>query len=167
MDEPTNDLDLETLEMLEEKLVDYKGTLLLVSHDRAFLDNVVTSVFVFEEEGKVNEYIGGYAEWYALAEQRKKQKDSKKQEESGKKEKQKSNNKKKLSYKEQKELDQLPNLIDQLEAEQAALTEKISDPDFYKQGQDKTQVTLDKLKETEKSLEQAYQRWDEMEALAD
>jgi ATP-binding cassette subfamily F protein uup len=166
MDEPTNDLDLETLEMLEEKLVDYKGTLLLVSHDRAFLDNVVTSVIVFEEEGKVNEYIGGYAEWYALAEQRKKQKDSNKQEESGKKEKQKSNNKKKLSYKEQKELDQLPNLIDQLEAEQAALTEKISDPDFYKQGQDKTQVTLDKLKETEKSLEQAYQRWDELEALA-
>ncbi len=165
MDEPTNDLDLETLEMLEEKLVDYKGTLLLVSHDRAFLDNVVTSVFVFEEDGNVNEYIGGYAEWYALAEQRKKQEVSKKLEESGKKEKPKSTNKKKLSYKEQKELDQLPNLIDQLEAEQETLTEKISDPGFYKQGQDKTQVALEKLKETEKSLEQAYQRWDELEAL--
>ncbi|MCF6249963.1 MAG: ATP-binding cassette domain-containing protein [Methylococcaceae bacterium] len=165
MDEPTNDLDLETLEMLEEKLVDYKGTLLLVSHDRAFLDNVVTSVFVFEEDGNVNEYIGGYAEWYALAEQRKKQEVSKKLEESGKKEKPKSTNKKKLSYKEQKELDQLPNLIDQLEAEQETLTEKISDPGFYKQGQDKTQVALEKLKETEKSLEQAYQRWDELEAI--
>ncbi len=165
MDEPTNDLDLETLEMLEEKLVDYKGTLLLVSHDRAFLDNVVTSVFVFEEDGNVNEYVGGYAEWYALAEQRKKQEVSKKLEESGKKEKPKSTNKKKLSYKEQKELDQLPNLIDQLEAEQETLTQKISDPGFYKQGQDKTQVALEKLKETEKSLEQAYQRWDELEAL--
>lgn len=72
MDEPTNDLDLETLEMLEEKLVDYQGTLLIVSHDRAFLDNVVTSVFVFEGDGVVNEYLGGYAEWFALAEQRKK-----------------------------------------------------------------------------------------------
>lgn len=73
MDEPTNDLDLETLEMLEDKLVGYEGTLLLVSHDRAFLDNVVTSVFVFEGEGNINEYIGGYAEWFELDKQRKNQ----------------------------------------------------------------------------------------------
>lgn len=165
MDEPTNDLDLETLEMLEEKLVDYQGTLLLVSHDRAFLDNVVTSVFVFEGEGVVNEYIGGYAEWYAFAEQRKKQQASKKIEESVKREKPKSSNKKKLSFKEQKELDQLPSVIDQLEAEQADLTEKISNTDFYKQEQAKTQETLEKLKKIEGSLEQAYQRWDELEAL--
>ena len=104
MDEPTNDLDLETLEMLEEKLVDYEGTLLLVSHDRAFLDNVVTSVFVFEGEGTVNEYIGGYAEWFALAEQRKKQAIINKPDEQVKKAATQSSNKKKLSFKEKKDM---------------------------------------------------------------
>ena len=167
MDEPTNDLDLETLEMLEEKLVDYQGTLLLVSHDRAFLDNVVTSVFVFEGEGVVNEYIGGYAEWFALAEQRKKQEISAKQVESVKKAKTQSNNKKKLGFKEQKELNQLPGLIDQLETEQAELTEQISDAGFYKQEQEEIKNTLDKLKDVEEKLDQAFQRWDELETLLD
>jgi len=167
MDEPTNDLDLETLEMLEDKLVGYEGTLLLVSHDREFLDNVVTSVFVFEGEGRVNEYIGGYAEWFALAEQRKKQEIISKSQEAAKQEKPKSSNKKKLSYKQQKELDQLPTQIDQLESEQATLTEKISDADFYKQEQDEIKQTLEGLNTTERKLEQAYQRWDELEALLD
>jgi ATP-binding cassette subfamily F protein uup len=166
MDEPTNDLDLETLEMLEEKLVDYEGTLLLVSHDRAFLDNVVTSVFVFEDDGIVNEYIGGYAEWFALAKQREKQKISKKTSEAAKNEKPKSNNnKEKISFKERKELEQLPNTIDKLEANQSELTEQISGADFYKQDQDEIKKTLDQLKEVEEKLEQAYQRWDELEAL--
>ena len=165
MDEPTNDLDLETLEMLEEKLVDYEGTLLLVSHDRAFLDNVVTSVFVFEGEGTVNEYIGGYAEWFALAEQRKKQAIINKPNELVKKAAAQSSNKKKLSFKEKKELEQLPDLIDQLETGQAELTEQISGADFYKQDQDKIKQTLESLQETEDKLEQAYQRWDELEAL--
>ena len=165
MDEPTNDLDLETLEMLEEKLVDYEGTLLLVSHDRAFLDNVVTSVFVFEGEGTVNEYIGGYAEWFALAEQRKKQAITNKPNEPVKKAATQPSNKKKLSFKEKKELEQLPDLIDQLETGQAELTEQISGADFYKQDQDKVKQTLESLQETEDKLEQAYQRWDELEAL--
>ena len=167
MDEPTNDLDLETLEMLEEKLVDYEGTLLLVSHDRAFLDNVVTSVFVFEGEGVINEYIGGYAEWFALAEQRKKQAISQQSKESVKQGKSKSTSGKKISFKEQKELDQLPILIDQLETEQGQLTVQIAEVDFYKQEQDEIKKTLDKLKQTEGELEQAYQRWGELEALID
>ena len=165
MDEPTNDLDLETLEMLEEKLVDYQGTLLLVSHDRAFLDNVVTSVFVFEGECTVNEYIGGYSEWCSLAEQRKKQAISSKLDQPVKKAVSSSSNKKKLSFKEKKELEQLPDLIDQLETEQAALTAQISGADFYKQEQDKIKQTLESLQETEDKLAQAYQRWDELEAL--
>ncbi len=165
MDEPTNDLDLETLEMLEEKLVEYEGTLLLVSHDRAFLDNVVTSVFVFEDEGVINEYIGGYAEWFALEKQRKKQKSIEKPIKTVKNEKPKPT--KKLSYKEQKELDQLPNTIDQLEAEQLKLTKQMSAANFYKQEQDKVDKTLGQLKETEQKLEAAYKRWDELEALID
>ncbi len=166
MDEPTNDLDLETLEMLEEKLVDYQGTLLLVSHDRAFLDNVVTSVFVFEDDGIVNEYIGGYAEWFALAKQRDQQKNTKKSAETTSKEKSKTNGtKKKLSFKEKKELEQLPNTIDELEAKQAELTEQISAADFYKQEQGAINKVLDQVKEVEEQLETAYQRWDELEAL--
>ena len=167
MDEPTNDLDLETLEMLEEKLVEYEGTLLLVSHDRSFLDNVVTSVFVFEDEGTVNEYIGGYAEWFELAEKRKKQAIDNKPAESTASEKPTSKvaTKKKLSFKEQKELDELPNTIDSLEAEQAKFTEVMGDAKFYKQEQDKINQTLDKVKEVEGKLEVAYKRWDELEAL--
>jgi len=167
MDEPTNDLDLETLEMLEEKLVDYQGTLLIVSHDRAFLDNVVTSVFVFEGEGVVNEYLGGYEEWFALSEQRKKQQEAAtKAVNSEKKEKPKAAEvpKKKLSFKEQKELEQLPLDIDGLEATQAELTEQISSADFYMQAQDATQKVLDQVTEIEANLEQAYKRWDELEA---
>ncbi len=165
MDEPTNDLDLETLEMLEEKLVDYGGTLLLVSHDRAFLDNVVTSVFVFEGEGTVNEYIGGYAEWFALAKQRKKQEVDSKPAEQNTKQSPKSSTSKKISFKQQKELEQLPSKIDLFESEQAELTEKVSAVDFYKQEQGAIKETLDKLKEVEEKLGQAYQRWDELEAM--
>ena len=166
MDEPTNDLDLETLEMLEEKLVDYEGTLLLVSHDRAFLDNVVTSVFVFEGEGTINEYIGGYAEWFALSEQRKKQQVDNKPIEQTKKQKPKSSSKR-ISFKQQKELEQLPGQIDSFELEQEKLADKIGDANFYKQEQDIINETLGLLKEVEQKLEQAYQQWDELEAMLD
>jgi len=167
MDEPTNDLDLETLEMLEEKLVDYQGTLLLVSHDRAFLDNVVTSVFVFEEDHTVNEYIGGYAEWNALVEQRKKQQVKAKPAEETKQVKQSGISKKKLSFKEQKELEELPDQIDKLEEKQAELTALMSSSDFYKQEQDKIKITTDELQETEEMLETAFLRWDELEERKD
>jgi len=167
MDEPTNDLDLETLEILEEKLVEYQGTLLLVSHDREFLDNVVTSVLVFEGEGRVEEYIGGYADWFRLAEQNKKNEAEavKAAAEAVKKEKPKTAPTKKLSYKEQRELEQLPEHIEQLEALQADLTVQIGSPDFYKQSQDKVAEVLDRMKATEDELAQAYARWDELDAL--
>ena len=131
MDEPTNDLDLETLELLEEKLVNYDGTLLLVSHDRAFLDNVVTSVFVLNGAGEVDEFVGGYTDWMAhvkQAEQNKPAAAVKKGQEASKQATASSAapvKKKKLSYKEQQELEHLPKLIDELETKQAKLTAQI------------------------------------------
>jgi ATP-binding cassette subfamily F protein uup len=165
MDEPTNDLDLETLEILEEKLVDYQGTLLLVSHDREFLDNVVTSVLVFEGEGRVGEYIGGYADWSAMSEQNKKTEAAKVAAEAAKKDKPKTSTAKKLSFKEQRELEQLPQLIEQLETKQADLTAKIGSSEFYKQSQEVMTATLAELKTAEDELAQAYKRWDELDAM--
>lgn len=165
MDEPTNDLDLETLEILEEKLVDYQGTLLLVSHDREFLDNVVTSVLVFEGEGRVNEYVGGYADWLALSERNKKAEAVKLAEEVVRKEKPKSSPPKKLSFKDQRELEQLPARIEELENLQTELNAQINSADFYKQSPEAVAKTLERLKETDQELTLAYQRWDELEAL--
>jgi len=164
MDEPTNDLDIETLELLEEKLVNYDGTLLLVSHDRAFLDNVVTSVLVFEGEGKISEYVGGHSDWLRLRKAAESEQSQKKP--ADEKKLKKTVKKKKLSYKDQRELDQLPELIEQLDARQVALNVQINAPDFYKQEQEKINLVLTELKELESELEQAYQRWDELEVLA-
>ncbi|MBS4052690.1 MAG: ATP-binding cassette domain-containing protein, partial [Methylomonas sp.] len=167
MDEPTNDLDLETLEILEEKLVEYQGTLLLVSHDREFLDNVVTSVLVFEGEGRVGEYIGGYADWFALSERNKKSEAEavKAAEQAVKKDKPKTAASKKLSFKDQRELEQLPERIEQLENLQAELTAKIGGGEFYKQSPDAVSATLEQLKTAEAELALAYARWDELDAL--
>mgnify|MGYP000494601612 CR=1 FL=1 len=170
MDEPTNDLDMETLELLEERLVEYEGTLLIVSHDRAFLDNVVTSVIVFEGKGTVNEYIGGYSDWLAYSQEQAKQlakkatKKTTKPETKGSIEPAK---KKKLSYKEQKELETIPALIDELEGVQNQINEKISDNKFYQQDQDVVNVVLQELSKVEEDLSQAFQRWDELEAMQD
>ena len=166
MDEPTNDLDLETLEILEEKLVEYQGTLLLVSHDRAFLDNVVTSVMVFEGDGVVNEYIGGYADWFALSQQAKRVEAVRVAEEAGKKEKPKSSAPtKKLSFKEIRELEQLPALIEQLENRQVELNSSINNPDFYKQSAEAVAAVLAELKTTDEALLQAYGRWEVLDGL--
>ncbi|MDD2761806.1 MAG: ATP-binding cassette domain-containing protein, partial [Methylomonas sp.] len=165
MDEPTNDLDLETLEILEEKLVEYQGTLLLVSHDREFLDNVVTSVLVFEGEGVVNEYVGGYADWFRLTELSQKAEAGKVAESSVKKEKPKSVPAKKLGFKEQRELEQLPMRIEELENLQIELNAKINSPEFYKQSPEEVAATLEQLKAADEALNQAYRRWDELEAL--
>ncbi len=165
MDEPTNDLDMETLELLEERLVDYKGTLLIVSHDRAFLDNVVTSVFVFEGQGVVGEYVGGYSDWLAYRQsvsQAEKQSTPKKV---AVKEPASPSKKKKLSYKEQKELDELPVIIESLDAKHTDINAQISSATFYQQEQAAIQLVLDELAKVEADLEQAYQRWDELEAL--
>ncbi len=168
MDEPTNDLDLETLELLEEKLVNYDGTLLLVSHDRAFLDNVVTSVFVLDGTGKIEEFVGGYSDWL----NQRPQPDSKPQALKKTMEKEKTEKpapvkKKKLSFKEQQELNQMPERIEQLETRQTELNAMINSSEFYKKDQAAIAKIMDELNQTVALLEQAYQRWDELEALAE
>lgn len=170
MDEPTNDLDLETLELLEEKLVNFDGTLLLVSHDRAFLDNVVTSVLVLDGSGTVQEFVGGYSDWLEYSHQQKAVAEAKKEPGSAKATKQPANDapakKKKLSYKEQQELDKLPALIETLEDKQTELNTTINAVDFYKQDQAAVNAVLAEAAKTQTDLEQAYQRWEELDALA-
>ena len=169
MDEPTNDLDLETLELLEEKLVNYDGTLLLVSHDREFLDNVVTSVFALDGTGRVDEFIGGYTDWLEHDKLSKQAETVKKAPPAASKQEKPASTvkKKKLSFKEQQELDKLPALIEELESKQAALTQQIATPEFYKKDQLAIAKTLDELKAIEAQLQQSYQRWDELEALTE
>ena len=164
MDEPTNDLDMETLELLEELLIEYKGTLLLVSHDRAFLNNVVSSCLVFEGLGQVTEYVGGYDDWLRQARplssaaaltstapsspvRRVRQ------------------NVAKLSYKEQRELDQLPARIEALEAEQSRLQHTTADPAFYRGDPAGVSEAMEQLRVLAARLEADYRRWDELENL--
>lgn len=159
LDEPTNDLDIETLELLEELLGSYQGTLLLVSHDRAFLDNVVTSTLVFEGEGKITQYIGGYEDWI-------KQKQKEVIPSAVKAEKTVSKPKKtstKLSFKEEKELAELPKKIEQLEAAQLALQNEMIEPGFYQQDAKAIADHAQKLQSVSGDLEKAYKRWGELE----
>ena len=164
MDEPTNDLDIETLELLEELLIQFDGTLLLVSHDRAFLDNVITSTMVFEGEGQVSEYVGGYSDWLRSKEPEPDQPAAPKSAAARPKP---TRAKKKLSYNEQKELDRLPATIEALEARQAELNALVASADFYQSDKEIITRTLDALKSAEQQLEQHYARWDELEALAE
>jgi len=166
MDEPTNDLDVETLELLEELLVEFQGTLLLVSHDRAFLDNVVTSTLVFEGDGRIGEYVGGYSDWQA----RKAQSESaatvrvtSKPEPASAAKAERAAGPRKLSYKDQRELDALPGRIEELEARQSDLQARIAEPAFYKQEGDAIAVTLGELERVNQELEAAYERWAELE----
>ncbi|MBT5862639.1 MAG: ATP-binding cassette domain-containing protein [Gammaproteobacteria bacterium] len=169
LDEPTNDLDIETLEVLEKRLRDYSGTLIIVSHDREFLDNVVTSTVVFEEDGQTREYVGGYSDWVrqghqlaeteniAVAEARKHETNDRR----------KTISKKKLSYKEQRELDQLPGEIELLESNISTLQSEIASPDFYSNDSEHVQKTLSKLGEIEGLLEQRVERWGELQSQQD
>ena len=161
LDEPTNDLDVETLELLEELLCNYDGTLILVSHDRTFLDNVVTSTLAFEGDGVVNEYVGGYEDWLRQSKKSASNSDVKKTEIKEVK-KDKSETKKKLSYNDQRELDSLPQIIENLEAEQEDIQKQVSEADFYKQEKSEVDNVLARLSELEKELELAYQRWEEL-----
>ena len=162
LDEPTNDLDVETLELLEELLLDYKGTVLLVSHDRALLDNVVTSTIVFEENGCVAEYVGGYDDWV-----RQRPTDAAAAEAARKHKAPKSNRQRperpRLSYREQQELTALPERIENLEAEQAALHQAMADPAFYRKDESEIAEANSRLKDVEKQLAAAYKRWEELE----
>lgn len=162
MDEPTNDLDIETLELLEEVLSNYPGTLLLVSHDRKFLDNVVTSTLIFEGNGVIKEYIGGYQDWLRMQEKMVKPVNPTSNEKKSD-EKKPSSDSKKLSYKEQQELAKLPALIEKLEVEQAELQQQVNSPEFYQQTADKVKLALDKLEMLAENLQTALQRWEELE----
>ena len=161
MDEPTNDLDVETLELLEELLLEYEGTLLLVSHDRAFVNNVVTSTLVFEGEGTINEYVGGYDDWV-----RQRKEEAPKIATSANKPPPTSVQKpaqKKLSYKERLELEALPKKIEQMEAEQEQLHQKLADPSFYQSDADAVTTTTEQLKNLEQQLSECYARWEQLE----
>ena len=165
MDEPTNDLDVETLELLEELLGDYSGTLLLVSHDRAFVDNVVTSTLVFGDEGRVSEYVGGYNDWLrqrkVTAPGAKVGKPANARAAAGPAPKRA----KKLSYKDKHELESLPAQIEALESEQATLQEQINEPGFYQQDKAAIDVGLARLEQLQAELATGYQRWEALEAL--
>ena len=162
MDEPTNDLDLETLELLEELLLDYSGTLLLVSHDRAFLDNVVTSTLVIEPDGRVKEYAGGYNE----ARRRREAESAAESRSPAKAEPPRASRDqpRKLSYKEQRELDALPRQIEILEAEQGELHRTMADPGFYQREGAAIAEATARLAALGRELADAYLRWEELEA---
>ena len=166
LDEPTNDLDTETLELLEDKLLEYKGTILMVSHDREFLNNVVTSTIVFEEDGRLQEYVGGYDDW--LRQKNASAIPSKPTGPKGKKQKRERapQEKKKLSFKEARELESLPQVIEELEEEKRRLMETLNSPDFYAD-RDTARINSvsGRLEALEKELDSAYHRWDELEKL--
>jgi len=175
LDEPTNDLDVETLELLEEVLLTFKGTVLMVSHDRAFLDNVVTSTLVFEGDGQVREYVGGYQDWL-------RQGGSPRLLGVGETRESKSAaaavepevapapvpevevSKKKLSYKLQRELEAIPARIDQLESQLAVVQKEMSDPAFYQQPAEETQTILARMQDLQLELDKLLERWAELEA---
>jgi ATP-binding cassette subfamily F protein uup len=165
LDEPTNDLDMETLEVLEQKLTDYSGTLIVVSHDRQFLDNVVTSTIVFEENAQVREYVGGYSDWlrqgHALAEVENPDGDASLARDA--KAAAIPAKAKKLGYKEARELEQLPAQIAALETEIALLQQTIAEPDFYAAGQDAVQPVLQQLSDRQILLETRVERWSDLE----
>ena len=166
LDEPTNDLDIETLELLEDLLVGFQGTLLLVSHDRALLDNVVTSTLVFEGDGRVGEYVGGYEDWLRqrpvptpaapppMPGQATPARDRVPAEHRASK----------LSYNEGRELAALPNRIEALEQEQADLHGQMADPALYQGDGAAVSRARRRLADLEGELEDAYQRWEALEA---
>jgi ATP-binding cassette subfamily F protein uup len=167
LDEPTNDLDIESLELLEQKLQDYAGTLLLVSHDRRFLDNVVTQTIASEGDGNWREYVGGYSDWLK---QRSKptaaggtpKPDPKNQSPAATAA---PKGRTKLSFKEQRELDSLPREIEALEREQADLTTRMSGPDYHRQGADQMRTDSKRLEEIETLMQTKFARWEALEEL--
>lgn len=163
MDEPTNDLDVETLELLEELVFNYSGTILLVSHDREFVNNVVSNTLVFEKDGKVSEFVGGYDDWLRQRSEDTVMQASIKSKNPMQAEVKETSQKKKLSYKDQRDLDELPVKIEELEIEQKRLHAQMADADFFQQAKDKILKVQNSLKETEQALETCYQRWEELE----
>jgi len=162
MDEPTNDLDIETLELLEELMIEYKGTILLVSHDRVFLDNVVTSTMVFEGNGLVLEYPGGYEDWLNQQALVSTEINTDKKE---KNKKIKTEKPRKLSFKEQKDLDETPRLIEKLETEQDELYVTMTDTEYYKKSAGEIKKINERSEKIKEELSTAFERWDYLDQL--
>ena len=165
LDEPTNDLDIETLELLEELLIDYHGTILLVSHDRAFLDNVVTSTLVFEGDGQIQEYVGGYSDW--VRRRKPPVTVTAKSVEVMRSATAAKSKPRKLGFKQARELEQAPSRIEALETEQRELVERLSEPAFYKSGAAEQARVHERMAALTGELEAAYARWSELEKLRD
>jgi ATP-binding cassette subfamily F protein uup len=167
LDEPTNDLDMETLEVLEDRLTSFTGTLIVVSHDREFLDNVVTSVLVFEADGRLQEYVGGYSDWlrqgHELAEIENLAVESRRSYDA--KAARSTAQTKKLGFNEQRELDTLPGRIETLESKLAELQSRIAAPQFYAQEHDKVKPVLEQIESLQLEIELALQRWTQLEDL--
>jgi ABC transport system ATP-binding/permease protein len=167
LDEPTNDLDLETLDLLESLLADFDGTVFVVSHDRDFLDRVVTSTLVFEGEGRVTEYVGGYADWLRQRPAAQPAPDASADRPRAKARRPQQEKPRKLSFKERRELEAMPERIEILESEQAALHARMADPSFYKEAGEEVAATQARLDAIEAELEAAYARWGELDAVED
>ncbi|MCO7187968.1 MULTISPECIES: ABC transporter ATP-binding protein [unclassified Pseudoalteromonas] len=171
LDEPTNDLDIETLELLEEIINQYQGTILIVSHDREFIDNTCNSVWAFEGQGKVTEIVGGFSDFEAYRAQRLEQQkaleklDKEKQQASDNKKAANKNKSGKLSYKLKLELEALPGKVEALENELEEQQNLVNSPEFFKQDPETTQTALNHLADLESKLEAAFERWEELEAL--
>ena len=169
LDEPTNDLDVEMLEVLEQQLVEYQGTMIIVSHDRNFLDNVVTSVLVFEEEGSVASYVGGYSDWakrgkhLLIADRPDQNNQSKTNSKTSEKPSNSTQSKGKLTYTMRIELERLPDTIEALEKDLALLHERTSDSAFYQEPFEVTKPIMDELSAKQQELDKALARWSELE----
>lgn len=170
MDEPTNDLDAETLDLLASLLVEYQGTVLLVSHDRDFIDQVVSSTLVYEGDGHFREYVGGYSDYLQQRKQASERQKSLSPGAEGKGAKKTkaadtvTDKPKKRTYKEQRELEQLPQLIERLEADVEKHQARMSEPDFYRQAQDEISACHEALAKAQTELADAYDRWEQLEA---
>ncbi len=165
LDEPTNDLDIETLEVLEDKLLEYQGTLIIVTHDREFLDNVVGSILVFEDSGVIQNYAGGFSDWQRRGKQLAEMDNPEIKKVSIKKTNDKKKTQKKLTYKLKYELDGLPGKIDIFEEEIKRLHEEINKDDFFRKPYNEQQPILDELSYNQSELDKAISRWDELESL--
>ena len=165
LDEPTNDLDIETLDLLEELLLEFGGTLLLVSHDRAFLDAVVTSTLVMEGDGRVGEYAGGYADWLRQRAPEPPPAAQRASTVAPTPARTKSSRPRRLTYAEREELDALPDRIDAMEQERAALYLSLADPDVLRDG-DAVVRTKARLEELGAGITSAMTRWEELEGIA-
>jgi len=167
LDEPTNDLDIETLDLLQEQLFEFPGTVLLISHDRDFIDNVATQTYVFEGNGKVQEYVGGYQDYLVQRPDPKKEKIESVKAQTTQTESQSKTNineaSKKLSFKDQFELDNLPKEIDKLEAQLDEINTQMAQADFYQKDAHVIKQTTQKQQKLTQELEHKYQRWDELE----